>query len=55
MYDSVAESWNGTRYKAWPRVEAFVRRQHAGLPVGSVLVLDLGCGNGKNLPAVAAR
>jgi len=47
VYDTIAEHWNHTRYKAWPRVEAFVR----SLPRGS-LVADLGCGNGKNLPHV---
>jgi len=47
VYDTVAEHWNQTRYKAWPRVDAFIR----DLAPGS-LVADLGCGNGKNIPAV---
>lgn len=47
VYDTIASHWNHTRYKAWPRVEAFVR----SLPKHS-LVADLGCGNGKNLPHV---
>ncbi|CAK9039247.1 unnamed protein product [Durusdinium trenchii] len=47
VYDAIASHWNHTRYKAWPRVEAFVR----SLPRHS-LVADLGCGNGKNLPHV---
>ena len=47
VYDTIANHWNHTRYKAWPKVEAFVR----GLPEHS-LVADLGCGNGKNLPHV---
>jgi len=47
VYDAIASHWNHTRYKAWPKVEAFIR----GLPRGS-LVADLGCGNGKNLPHV---
>merc|ERR1711924_290419 len=38
---------NHTRYKAWPRVEEFLGR----LSPGS-LVADLGCGNGKNIPAI---
>mmetsp|Transcript_22717 Transcript_22717/g.44573 ORF Transcript_22717/g.44573 Transcript_22717/m.44573 type:complete len:363 (-) Transcript_22717:308-1396(-) len=46
VYDSIAPHWHGTRYKAWPKVESFVR----GLAPGS-LVGDFGCGNGKNLPA----
>jgi len=47
VYDTIAEHWNHTRYKAWPRVDSFIR----GLAPGS-LVADLGCGNGKNVPAV---
>lgn len=47
VYDTIAEHWNHTRYKAWPRVDAFIR----DLAPGS-LVADLGCGNGKNVPAV---
>mmetsp|Transcript_131740 Transcript_131740/g.262878 ORF Transcript_131740/g.262878 Transcript_131740/m.262878 type:complete len:250 (+) Transcript_131740:2-751(+) len=47
VYDTIAEHWNHTRYKAWPRVDAFIR----GLAPGS-LVADLGCGNGKNIPAI---
>uniref|UniRef100_A0A7S0ZXW3 Methyltransferase type 11 domain-containing protein n=1 Tax=Noctiluca scintillans TaxID=2966 RepID=A0A7S0ZXW3_NOCSC len=47
VYNTIAEHWDHTRYKAWPRVDAFIRSQ----PPGS-LVADLGCGNGKNIPAV---
>lgn len=47
VYDTIAEHWNHTRYKAWPRVDEFI----AGLPPGA-LVADLGCGNGKNIPAI---
>mmetsp|Transcript_34306 Transcript_34306/g.89526 ORF Transcript_34306/g.89526 Transcript_34306/m.89526 type:complete len:259 (+) Transcript_34306:89-865(+) len=46
VYDSIAPHWHGTRYKAWPRVQAFID----GLPRHSV-VADIGCGNGKNMPA----
>jgi len=49
VYNEIAEHWNHTRYKAWPRVDEFVQR----LPPGS-LVADLGCGNGKMIPAVTA-
>jgi hypothetical protein len=24
VYDSIASHWHGTRYKAWPKVQAFV-------------------------------
>lgn len=47
VYNDIAEHWNHTRYKAWPRVDAFIRSR----PPGS-LVADLGCGNGKNIPAI---
>ena len=46
VYDAVAQQWHGTRYKAWPRVEEFIR----ALPPHS-LIADLGCGNGKMAPA----
>lgn len=41
--------WHGTRYKAWPLVEEFIQslEQSGGPP----LIADVGCGNGKNLPA----
>jgi len=49
VYDRVATQWAGTRYKAWPEVERFlrdhVRRGDA--------VVEVGCGNGKNLAAAA--
>lgn len=43
-YDKIAESFSNTRYKKWPKVEAFL----ASLPKYS-LCLDVGCGNGKYL------
>jgi alkylated DNA repair protein alkB family protein 8 len=48
LYDRIARSWHGTRYKAWPRVEAFARAVSR-----SSLIADVGAGNGKNLPACA--
>eukprot|EP00747_Dinoflagellata_sp_TGD_P083397 gnl/TRDRNA2_/TRDRNA2_162096_c0_seq1.p1 gnl/TRDRNA2_/TRDRNA2_162096_c0~~gnl/TRDRNA2_/TRDRNA2_162096_c0_seq1.p1 ORF type:complete len:304 (+),score=58.56 gnl/TRDRNA2_/TRDRNA2_162096_c0_seq1:159-1070(+) len=47
VYETIAEHWNHTRYKAWPRVEEFIRSR----PRYS-LIADLGCGNGKNIPAI---
>jgi len=47
VYDTIAEHWNHTRYRSWPGVQAFVD----SLPAGS-LVADLGCGNGKMIPAI---
>jgi tRNA (uracil-5-)-methyltransferase TRM9 len=43
VYDSIAEHWHGTRYKAWPRVQSFIAAHARG-----ALFADLGCGNGKN-------
>eukprot|EP00929_Paragymnodinium_shiwhaense_P092433 TRINITY_DN52345_c0_g2_i1.p1 TRINITY_DN52345_c0_g2~~TRINITY_DN52345_c0_g2_i1.p1 ORF type:complete len:382 (-),score=77.07 TRINITY_DN52345_c0_g2_i1:67-1071(-) len=48
VYDTIASHWDHTRYKAWPRVEEFIRSR----PRGSI-VADLGCGNGKNIPAIS--
>ncbi len=44
VYDEIAGHFSATRYKAWPVVERFVRRQRPGS-----LGLDVGCGNGKNM------
>ena len=44
VYDAIAQQWHGTRYKAWPRVKAFVDAQREGALVG-----DFGAGNGKNV------
>ena len=50
VYEEIAAHFSATRYKPWPKVEKFV----TSLPVGS-LVLDAGCGNGKNLTFKNAR
>ena len=42
VYNAIAPDWHATRYKCWPKVEAFVRKQRHGSLFG-----DLGCGNGK--------
>ncbi len=44
FYDKHAEHFSQTRYKSWPSVKEFID----GLPENS-LVLDAGCGNGKNM------
>eukprot|EP00041_Stephanoeca_diplocostata_P023780 m.591639 g.591639 ORF g.591639 m.591639 type:complete len:656 (-) comp22382_c0_seq2:387-2354(-) len=49
LYNAIAPHWHYTRFKAWPKVEEFV----LSLPRGS-LVGDIGCGNGKNIPACSA-
>ena len=49
VYDAVARQWHGTRYRAWSGVEDFVTKKCA---VRGALVADVGCGNGKNAPAV---
>lgn len=42
VYNEIAEHFSHTRYKAWPKIDAFLKQ----LPSGSIVV-DLGCGNGK--------
>ncbi|EKG03914.1 hypothetical protein TCSYLVIO_005026 [Trypanosoma cruzi] len=42
VYDAIASHFSSTRYKAWPKVQAFIE----SLPKYS-LVADVGCGNGK--------
>lgn len=44
VYDKIAEHFSATRYKPWPRVAHFL--QH--IKKGSI-VLDIGCGNGRNM------
>jgi tRNA (uracil-5-)-methyltransferase TRM9 len=48
VYDEIAGHFDATRYKPWPETLEFL----TGLPSGA-LVLDAGCGNGRN--AVAAE
>ena len=44
VYDVIAKHFDHTRYKPWPAVAQFV----SDLPENAV-VLDLGCGNGRNM------
>ncbi|GJQ14644.1 hypothetical protein GpartN1_g6435.t1 [Galdieria partita] len=44
IYDRIAEHFTKTRYRIWPGVEQFLRQRS---PFDTVL--DVGCGNGKNL------
>ncbi|XP_028025903.1 alkylated DNA repair protein alkB homolog 8 [Bombyx mandarina] len=44
VYEQIAGHFSTTRHKPWPKVVDFM--QH--VPAGSI-VLDLGCGNGKNI------
>lgn len=44
VYDAIAAHFDHTRYQPWPGVRSFV----AGIRPHSML-LDLGCGNGRNL------
>jgi len=47
LYDAIAPQWDRTRYKGWPRVDAFLNSLKKDTPGGTPLVADLGCGNGK--------
>ena len=42
-YDKIAEHFSETRYSVWPNVSKFLREVESGS-----LILDSGCGNGKN-------
>jgi ubiquinone/menaquinone biosynthesis C-methylase UbiE len=44
IYKSIANHFSATRYKPWPKVEEFL----LSLSPDSVMI-DVGCGNGKNL------
>jgi SAM-dependent methyltransferase len=44
VYERIAGHFSHTRYKMWPQVHSFIE----SLPCNS-LVLDAGCGNGKNM------
>ena len=46
VYEKIAPHFSNTRYKPWPRIQAYLE----ALPTGS-LNLDVGCGNGKYLGA----
>ena len=57
VYDRIAFHFSDTRYKAWPKVKAFVDRglvpetpEQPAKPAAKLLWVDAGCGNGKNLP-----
>lgn len=43
-YDAIAEDFDGTRYKPWPDTIEFAKRFSR-----EDLILDLGCGNGRDL------
>lgn len=49
-YDAIADDFDSTRYKPWPDTIRFVKRFTAGQ-----LVLDLGCGNGRDLRFLAEK
>ncbi|GIY66674.1 alkylated DNA repair protein alkB homolog 8 [Caerostris extrusa] len=44
VYEDIADHFSNTRYKPWPKVVSFLN----SVPLGSI-VLDIGCGNGKNM------
>lgn len=48
-YDSIAAEFDITRYKPWPQTVEFIKE----LPNDST-VLDLGCGNGRNIKYLAS-
>lgn len=44
VYDVIAKHFDHTRYKPWPAVEKYVQSLEP-----NTFVLDLGCGNGRNM------
>lgn len=48
VYDQIAKQFDQSRYKVWPSVEQFLQRVLTGKKKGT-RVLEVGCGNGKNL------
>ncbi|CAG5102193.1 Oidioi.mRNA.OKI2018_I69.chr1.g186.t1.cds [Oikopleura dioica] len=50
VYDHIADDFSASRYKMWPLVEEFVDQ----VPKDH-FVVDLGCGNGKNLLKIKDR
>lgn len=46
VYEKIAPHFSNTRYKPWPKIQAYLE----SLPIGS-LNCDVGCGNGKYLGA----
>lgn len=46
VYDKIAPHFSNTRYKPWPKIQAYLE----SLPAGSINC-DVGCGNGKYLGA----
>lgn len=57
VYSNIAEQFNQTRYKVWPSVEQFINREIGkNGKIGKTKkskVLEVGCGNGKNLVYIA--
>jgi SAM-dependent methyltransferase len=44
IYNEIAEDFSSTRYKMWPCVKTFLFKIDS-----NKLILDIGCGNGKNM------
>mmetsp|Transcript_18396 Transcript_18396/g.27546 ORF Transcript_18396/g.27546 Transcript_18396/m.27546 type:complete len:552 (-) Transcript_18396:7-1662(-) len=45
IYDAIADHWNATRQRSWPRVKTWLEKNDAS----ERLIMDVGCGNGKNM------
>ncbi|KAG0437309.1 putative methyltransferase [Dictyocoela muelleri] len=43
FYNTNSLSFSSTRYKPWPKVQSFLEKYN------SALILDIGCGNGRNM------
>lgn len=49
VYDEIAQEFDDTRYKVWTGVQQFIDESFKDTDVKYVQVLEVGCGNGKNL------
>jgi SAM-dependent methyltransferase len=53
MYSSFAHEFSKTRTRPWPCVDAFLSKLPSRDGASSAKLLDVGCGNGRNLAAAA--
>lgn len=50
VYERISEHFSATRYKTWPVIDRFYRDMvPSGSGCSSLIGLDIGCGNGKNI------
>ena len=57
VYEAIADKFDRSRYKVWPSVQEFLDNivSEAKETNNSLEILEVGCGNGKNLKALYAQ